>query len=907
MSMIGKTLGHYQITGQLGKGGMGEVFQAKDKVLGRDVAIKILPEEFAKDADRVARFQREAKVLALLNHPNVAAIYGLEESGGTNFLVLELVEGETLADQLKSRPMPVEDSLRLALQMAEALEAAHERGVIHRDLKPANIKITPDGKVKVLDFGLAKAFAGEQPDLNLSNSPTLSNAATRQGIVLGTAAYMSPEQARGKSVDKRADIWAFGCVLFEMLTGRAAFQGKDVTDILAAVIRAEPEWISLPANLHWRLREVLERCLKKDARDRYHDISDVREDIQRVITDPSGALIQPVTAAKSRTKLPAILPWVLAIILVGIGVWFLKPTPPSEPRHVARFYYELPKDQQFVFPYDSILAVSPDGRQFVYSTPGGLYLRSLDELDARLIPGTEGNPQRPFFSPDAKWIGYWSGADSQLKKTSISGGAPVPLAGGTSTGTLHWQGNDTIVYGQQLKGLMRVSANGGTPEVFVKAEKEILIHPQVLPDGKAVLFTSITSQPYKIMVQSLKSGQRKELFQGDTGRYLPSGHIVYGIGTNLFARPFDLDNLSVTGEQVTMAEGVFRMGGALQYAVSDSGTLVYIPMPKDAGSTPFQRTLVWVDRNGKEEPLAAPPNDYADPAISPDGTRVALSFTANGNTDIWIWDLARRTPMRLTFDNAVEINPLWTPDSKRIVYNSVTTNPLGIKVYCKAADGTGKIEPIGPFPNRPPLPSSWADNGKTLVAMLVPDNLLDSLATSSSLPLDIGALSIEDNYKERPLLQEKYDEIQPRISPDGVFMAYTSNESGQNQVYVRTYPDMEGGRWQISTTGGDSPLWSKDGKELYYRTGDAVMAVSVNRKPAFNNETPKILFRGNYVSGGINLPNEIQFNPWDISPDGKRFLMMKEAQPAGPSLGFLRQINVVLNWLEELKQRAPQK
>ncbi len=390
--MIGKTLGHYEIASALGRGGMGEVFRAKDQILGREVAIKVLPEEFARDTDRVARFQREAKVLASLNYPNIAAIHGLEQSEGKNFLVLELVEGDTLADRLKTGPIPVEESLKLALQIAEALEAAHEKGVIHRDLKPSNIKVTPDGRIKVLDFGLAKAYAGDKEDVNLSNSPTLSDAATQQGVILGTAAYMSPEQARGKAVDKRADIWAFGCVLFEMITGRAAFSGKDVTDILAAVIRAEPDWGSFPANLHWRLREVMIRCLKKDAKDRYHDISDVKTDIQSVLTDPGSVLVQQVAEAELRTKLQAMVPWlaaaiVLGAIIAGVAVWKLKPTPPPEPRQVILFDYELPEGQQLNgdWPID----VSPDGKKFVYGTSKGLYLRSVDELKAKLIAGTE--------------------------------------------------------------------------------------------------------------------------------------------------------------------------------------------------------------------------------------------------------------------------------------------------------------------------------------------------------------------------------------------------------------------------------------------------------------------------------------------------------------------------------------
>jgi serine/threonine-protein kinase len=476
MSMIGKTLGHYQITTQLGKGGMGEVYQAKDQKLGRDVAIKVLPEEFARDTDRVARFQREAKLLASLNHPNIAAIYGLEASEGTNFLVLELVEGETLADRIKAGPVPVEETLKLALQIAEALEAAHEKGVIHRDLKPANIKVTPDGKVKVLDFGLAKAFAGEQAELNLSNSPTLSNAATQQGVILGTAAYMSPEQARGKAVDKRADIWAFGCVLYEMLTGQATFQGEDVTEILAAVVKSGPNLDLLPENLHFRVREVIIRCLQKDLKRRYTSITDARYEIEQALADPSGVLVQLVAGVEPRTRLGTILPWVaaaivLTAIIAGVAVWNLKP---SKPQPVSRFYYELPKDQQSN-PGAPNLAVSPDGRQFAYSTNKGLYLRSIDELDARLIPGTDENPVVPFFSPDGQWLGYYSLVDKKLKKIFIRGGAPVVLCDAPLFIGANWGVDNMIVYSPLRRGIMRVSENSGIPEEIVKAERDNLL------------------------------------------------------------------------------------------------------------------------------------------------------------------------------------------------------------------------------------------------------------------------------------------------------------------------------------------------------------------------------------------------------------------------------------------------
>jgi len=896
--MIDKTLGHYQIIEKIGEGGMGEVYQAKDLKLGRNVAIKVLPEEFAKDTDRVARFQREATLLASLNHPNIAAIHGLEESGGTQFIVLELVEGQTLRDRIKPGPIPVEEALKLALQIAEALEAAHEKGVIHRDLKPSNIKVTPNGKVKVLDFGLAKAFAGERADLDLSNSPTLSNLSTQQGVILGTAAYMSPEQARGKPVDKRADIWAFGVVLYEMLTGRSLFSGDDVSQTLARVLERQPDFSTLPPNLHPRIRLLLERCLEKDPKNRYSGIADARVDIQKVLADPSGVLVQPVTVVEPRSRLKTILPWIAAVVILsaitGAIVWKLKP---SEPYQVMRFTYELPKDQQINITgnitAECALAVSPDGRQFVYSTDSGLYLRSMGDMDARLLPGTGGTGQRPFFSPDGKWIGFVSSADNKLKKIATSGGAAVTLMDvPTVPGLFDWNADDTIVYGQFQKGIVRIYANGGTPEQIVKpAEHDpFLFYPQILPDGKSVLFTvGGTGEQGKITVQSLKSGERKELMGGIGAKYLPTGHLIYALGNNLLAVQFDLDTLEVVGGPVPMVEGIMWTGGtgAPQYAVSDSGTLVYIPGTTGESGL-VQNTLVWVDRNGKEEPLAAAPNAYYGPRISPDGTKVALEIdlSTGGNSDIWIWDLVRETMTRLTFYEGFDKFPLWTPDGERIAFESYREENRGI--FWIAADGTGKIEHLGSAPDRVMHPESWSSDGKTLV--------LAELSTS----LDIGTLSIEGDRKWKPLLQEKHQETAPRISPDGQWITYISDESGQFEVYVRPFPDVgSGGKWKVSTSGGNSPLWSPTGHELFYRIGDAVMVVSVETNRTFMLGTPKVLFRGTYMSAT---------NPqmWDISPDGKRFLMMKEVASTGESAAETPQkINIVLNWFEELKERVP--
>jgi eukaryotic-like serine/threonine-protein kinase len=897
-SLIGRQFGSYHILSELGRGGMGEVYRAKDQKLGRNVAIKVLPEEFAKDVARIARFQREAKLLAYLNHPNIAAIYGFEEFSGTNFLVLELVEGETLADRIRAGAIPVEEALKLAFQIAEALEAAHEKGVIHRDLKPANIKVTPEGKVKVLDFGLAKAFAGEQADLNPSNSPTLTlspmprDMATQQGVILGTVAYMSPEQARGKPADKRADIWAFGCVLFEMLTGRAPFSGDDVSEILAAVIRAEPEWVRLPANLHLRLRETIERCLMKDARNRYHDISDVRIDIQKVMADPSGVLAQPAIAAVPERNLRLGLPWIaaiaiLSIIIGGVSVWKFKQ---AEPPQVVRLDYELPRDQEFgaITYLNPVLAVSPDGKQFVYSTPKGLYLRSLDDLTAKLISGTEGGAYSPFFSPDSKWVGYVSNG---LKKIAVRGGAPRDLCDVSNAVRGAWWDEDNIItYSQYLQDIMQISADGGMPKSIVKLKSGSLYYPQILPDGKSIIYTSITNsaQP-KIMVQSLKSGEPKELFTGFAPRYIPTGHIIYLLPRNntLYAVQFDLPRLKIKGEPVPVLEHV------MQYAVSGSGTLAYIPAI--SAPTTAKRTLVWVDRDGKEEPLSAPSNDYADIRISPDGMRVALQVNTP-KSNIWIYDLAHNTIRPLTFDEGRSGSPLWTHDSKRVLYAWDRENMLLGGVYWKASDGTGEAEKLASLPGRGLHPYSFSKDGKSLALWEV---------TLSPFHWDIGILSMEGDHPRRELLHgEKYDVKEPRISPNGRWISYASNESGKYEVYVCPFPDVKNGKWQVSTSGGNHPLWSPDGRELFYNNGNATMAVPVETDPQFRlNGSPTVLFRG--TAGKYIGPasfNMTDFTCWDISHDGKRFLMMKDDPTAAP-----RKINLVLDWFEELKQRVPVK
>jgi serine/threonine protein kinase len=899
MSMIGKSLIHYEITTEIGKGGMGEVYQAKDTKLGREVAIKVLPEEFALDKDRVTRFQREAKLLASLNHPNIAAIYGLEESDGTHFLVMELIEGDTLRDRIKSGPIAVEEALKLALQMAEALEAAHENGVIHRDLKPANIKVTPEGKVKILDFGLAKAYAGDQGNINLADSPTISAAATQQGVILGTAAYMSPEQAKGKSVDKRADIWAFGVVLFEMLTGRQLFTGETASETLASVMKSEPEWDNLPPNLHFRIRFLLERCLKKDPRDRYSGISDARVEIKSVLADPSGVFVQPSLIEKPKKKLRVGISWlsatlVLGLVIAGVAVWYLKP---AEPRKVMRFSYELPGNQQFTTNIQ--LAVSPDGSQFVYLTTDGFYLRSVDAFDARHVAGTDQFSRQPVFSPDGKWITYFSSNDRKLKKIAISGGVPVVLCDtGPVVGGLSWSSDNTIVYSDVYGGgVKRVSAEGGTPESIIKAELANIgtdglpVAPQMLPDGKTLLFTNAfspaNSADRQITIQSLESGERKVLVGGFDAIYLSSGHLVYVQVNNnirsLVAVPFDHNTLEVKGGPVPLLESVSAM------ALSDSGTLVYVRGTSGIGSA-SPRTLVWVDKKGNEEQIEAEPNRYAYPKISPDGTKVALTVTRDGNTDIWVWDLIRENLNRLTFYEAGDITPIWTPDGKRIVFASFREGDLCI--FWKAADGTGEVEKIGSLPGHNLYPWSWSSDGKTLVTAELDSSLTDA---------NIGAISMEGNGERISLLKSDYVESHPRISPDGRWMAYFSDEADQWQIFVRPFPEVDQGKWQVSVDGGQSPLWSPDGRELYYLNEDAIMVVEVNTEPTFSASKPKTLFRGDYVTGYEENPE------WDISPDGKRFIMVKRAAATNDDSATetRSQINIVLNWDVELKQRVP--
>lgn len=894
---IGQTLGHYEIISLLGKGGMGEVYQAKDTKLGRDIAIKMLPVEFAIDSGRVERFQREARLLASLNHPNIAAIYGLEESGRTSFLVMELIEGDTLAERLKQGPIPIEESLKLALQIAEGLEAAHEKGVIHRDLKPANIKVTPEGKIKILDFGLAKAFAPDQGEAKPSDSPTISAAATRQGVILGTAAYMSPEQAKGKTVDKRADIWAFGVVLFEMLTGKMLFGGETVTETLAAVIKGEPDWSLLPQELCPRIRFMIERCLEKESKNRYSSISDVRVDIRKVLEEPAGIRYPSVEMLKPVSNIKFIMPWVIAsIIILAIvaGFLFVRRNPP-QPRDIVRMEHILQEGEQFNIPVGSVLKmghtldVSPDGRKILYSTQRGLSLLSLDRIRAEIIPGTDENPQSPFFSPDGEWIGFWSQKNNKLKKISVHGGSPVDLCDVDWVFGAQWCEDDRIIYGDVTRGIMRVSANSGTPEVLVEMGQ--CAFPQLLPDNKSILFTDMSGHPFMIVIQNLETKDRKDLFQGAFAHYIPTGHLVYLTGEIMkgviMAVSFDPVKQEAKGAHIPVIDGM------LLGSTSNSGTLAYIParIIEQASGILSRRNLVWVDRTGNETPLNAPPDYYRTPKISPDGTKVALSIEGD-NPDIHIWDSIHENMKRLTFKEYRDDVPIWTPDGEYIIFTSNRGKKAGI--YRKAYDGTGETEELVSVQSGNSLiPHFLVGDGKSLV--------LAQGSVSGNVSF-ISQITIGDKTSLKPLLKEKYVVTHPSISPDRKYMAYAATESGNLGIYVCPFPDVKSGKWQISSPGeyAESPIWSPDGTELFYLNRDNVMAVQVDTRSSFSYGKPKALFKLSYVTGYIESV------AYDIHPNGKRFLMLKEVESTGePLKRSPGKINIVLNWFEELKEKVP--
>ena len=904
----GTHLGPYEILSAIGAGGMGEVYRARDPKLARDVAIKVLPEAFARDAERMARFQREAKVLASLSHPNIATIYGLEDSGSTRALVMELVDGPTLADRIKAGPIPVDESVRIARQIADALEYAHERGIIHRDLKPANVKVTNDDAVKVLDFGLAKALEGDPSSIDISTSPTISRMATQQGVLLGTAAYMSPEQAKAKPVDRRADIWAFGCVLYEMLTGKQAFPGETVTESLAGVIRAEPDWSQLPSTTPMRVRVLLQRCLQKEPKQRLQAIGDARISLDEVIAGapgdtPSSATIgHPITTPRWVWLLAGVAGVsILAAALLAF-LYFHQRAPVAQ---AVRFEILLPEK----FSQVGDIALSPDGRKLAFIGAGAdglsrLWVRSIDALDSQSLQGTEGAGGWPFWSPDSRFIVFRMG--TSLKKIDSSGGPPLTLCDDADPGLWGglWTRDNKIIFATDV-GLMQVSGSGGTASPI----NTVGIAPSLLPDGHHFVYSrtagrgsggvyvgSVDSKPEQ---QSLK----RLLADISTVVYTPSsdptvGYILFVRGTSvagasgtLMAQPFDARRLELTGEAVPIAEQVTN----ISFSASSTNALVYVRGNQGvavAGSRGNIRgQLAWFDREGKVLGTFGDPGVYRTLALSPDGKSVAFEradLSNIGIRNIWLYEFARGVTTRFTFDSAWDQQPVWSPDGSRLAFTSNKNSTYDL--YQKASNLVGEEELL--FTSTDVKSAhSWSPDGRFLLYYTV------------NQPQHLWLLPVAGGTDRKPILveQSQFNEVAGCFSPNGRWIAYTSDESGKNEIYVRPFdpslatgtPAGKGapvtGKWMVSKDGGNSALWRRDGKELFYLSSDGTaMAVDVSITGVFQAGVPKALFK---VPAGVAW--------WDISPDGQRFLM---AVPAATTPSTPPKFTVVLNWQAALKK-----
>jgi eukaryotic-like serine/threonine-protein kinase len=903
-------LGPYEIVAAIGAGGMGEVYRATDTNLKRSVAIKVLPAAVGGDADRLARFQREAEVLAALNHPNIGAIYGLEKTPDFTALVMELVEGEDLSQRIARGALPIEEVLPIAKQIADALEAAHETGIVHRDLKPANIKVRPDGLVKVLDFGLAKLVEAPGAGSNaagLSHSPTITSPAmmTGVGMLLGTAAYMSPEQARGKPVDRRVDIWAFGCVVFEMLSGQRPFEGELISDVLASVLKTDPNWRALPGDTRTALQRLLRRCLEKDPRRRLQAIGEARVQIDDLLSGAPDATVGP---APSRVlplwqrALPWALTGTLAAGLAATLVLWAPWRPTAAAPRVTRTSITTSGPTALTFDrFGRDLAISPDGMHVVYVGNGGtqLFVRALDALEPVAIAG--GTSLRgPFFSPDGQWVGFLENV-STLTKVTITGGPPITFArlGGVGTRGATWAPDDTIIFAtnNQGTGLQRVSAAGGTAEVLTRPDHAQgeggHLWPEILPGGRAVLFT-ITSQTSgldtaQIAVRDLRTGAQKVLLRGGShAHYVGSGHLVYVAAGTLRAMAFDLSRLETRGTSVPVLQRLAtKETGTADFAIATDGTLVYMEAP--SGLAANARTLVWVDRSGKEEPIAAQPRPYMQPRVSPDGTRIAV-FSADQENDIWIWDQGRAKLTRLTLDPRQDWHPVWTPDSRRIVFSSDRGGPLNL--WWQAADGGGEAERLTTGRNVQFASAIKPDGTAALFNEATP-----------TMGSDLLQVTLDGTHRVTSLVQTRFDERNGIVSPNGRWLAYQSDSSGQTEIYVQPFPSVGGGHWPVSTAGGSQPLWSKNSKELFYVGANrTLMGVPVQAiGTTWNNGTPTQLLEARYVTAAGSSGGRT----YDVSSDGQRFLMIKG--PANDAGAPPPALIVVQHWDEELKRLVPTK
>jgi eukaryotic-like serine/threonine-protein kinase len=888
----GTRLGPYEILALLGRGGMGEVYRARDERLNRHVAIKVLPEHLANDSERLARLRREAQVLAALNHPHIAHIHGLEEANGVPALVLELVEGSTLAERMANGPLPLSEAIEIAKQIADGLEAAHEKGVIHRDLKPANVKITPAGIVKLLDFGLAKAVSGDgvEPDLSM-----VTAAGTQAGVVLGTAAYMSPEQARGRPVDKRTDVWALGCVLFEMLSGRRPFAGDTLSDTIAGILTQDPDWDALPADMPSTILVLLRRCLEKESKRRLRDIGDARIELDDAKGAPSGNIPrEEPTAVTRRTAIAALAGAAVGAVATGafaIGRYRNDATL----RSLTRFAIPLPGASVMTASFNKRVAISPDGTYLACNlTPNNLVIRSIGALEMK--PPVEGARGVPFFSPDSRWLGYFSSdAPWRLQKVALSGGGATTICSTENFSGGTWAADDMIYFVPAVPGgLARVAAAGGDPVSVVNVDidrgERLFKYPHALPGGTAVLLTvgTVDSESFddaQIVVVSLRTGEKRVLVHGGTSPcYSSTGHVVYARNGSLFAVPFDLNRLEVTGQPVMVLEGVLmsRNTGVANFDTSLTGDLVYVPGRAVGGA----RTLHWVDRSGRAEALPLPPRAYLHPRLSPDATRLAIEVEGSDH-DVYVFDFRSGVFSNLTADG-VSHWPVWSPDGQRIGYRS---GPMGrFRIFEVPADRSG-----------PPAQVLRADVSQSL-GSYAPDGraMLFTMNLQTSAPPKIAVASLDGDQTPRTLDDSRYAQGSPKISPDGRHLAYCTNESGRPQVYVRAFPG-PGPVVQVSSDGGTDPVWRRDGRELFHRNGDSMIVVPVTAAASFSAGRPQQLWKGSYSHGmgsSCGAPGLTSSN-YDVTPDGQRFLMVRDEDVEKEAA---REFIVVQGWGSELSR-----
>ena len=895
----GTRLGPYEITAQIGEGGMGEVYRATDTTLNRQVAVKVLPESLASDAERIARFEREAKTLASLNHPNIAQIYGFDKSSSVHALVMELVEGPTLADRIAQGVIPIDEALPIAKQIAEALEAAHEQGIIHRDLKPANVKLRPDGVVKVLDFGLAKALepTGAMSP-GMSQAPTITTPAmTQAGMILGTAAYMSPEQAKGKTVDKRSDVWAFGAVLYEMLSGKRAFDGEDMTDVLGAVVRLEPAWDVLPLDTPPLLLMFLKQCLKKDPKQRVPDIAAMRLALEGAFETTAAQGLGTVAVAQPvwRRALPFAATAAVVGIVVGLAVWALRPT---DPRPVIRSTHVLPEGHLFPDPGRQVVANSLGGEHFVYTAIAGLYLRAMDTLEEGLIPGTEGAfTVVPFFSPDGQSVGYFDTGSQQMKRVGLTGGASIVIADSGLLYGASWGPDGTILYGQP-DGIWQVSENGGEPEhVIATAPGEQAYGPQRLPGDDWVLFTLARAagasrwDEVDIIAESLTSGERRVIRSGGSdARYVTTGHLVYARAEVLYAMPFDVGRLEATGNPVPVVQGVRRAvnpaanNGAAFYAFSTNGTLVYAFGNRVADAS---NALAWIDLAGQQETLDLPRGDYTHPRFSPDGQWLAFGRQEGVSAEnVWVYEVSGATTMRRLTEGGSNRYPVWSGDGTYVAFQSDREGDRGI--FWQRADGTGPVERLTmPEADTVHIPEAWSPTDGRL-----------AFSAQVGNAVELWLWTVADRTAERFGDLQSTQLFNTVFSPDGQWMAYTQR-GGVVAVYVQSVSAPET-RFQLGPDEGVAhhPLWAPDGNRLFYFAGALPMAVDVRTQPTVGFGRPVSL-----AGLPFNVGPSISLNH-DVAPDGSRFVA---TFPGGvDDDGSPRnQLILVQRWFEELRRLVP--